>query len=414
MDRLAGELCRRGVLEVFVRRYMYKHRTWEKVLLSLPGIRQRSSSTLGRRGVVPGLSCNRVVEAGVVFDFLSALSLRSGAGPVRLKLYAEMLRGRNSAIARKAVNLLATAHTVVGNYGVSASTFERVKARGGCTILNYPNAHHRFSSRLLIEEAQREPEFAGTISRETSDRAPVYDRECELADLILVGSSFVRHSFVEEGLGAKQIAVIPYGGDTALFYPDSSRREPRLFRALFAGQLTQRKGLSYLLGAYMKCRGPGTELLMAGKVVGDAKVLQSYGKDVKVLGNVSHKELSNIYRMADVFVFPTLLEGMPLVVLEAMASGLPVITTSHGPGDIVRDGKDGFIVPIRDSEAIAQRLEYLRANPEARIEMGRSARARALEFTWEAYCNKAANVVLGFDQGESMRGGEMRRENLIA
>ena len=81
--------------------------------------------------------------------------------------------------------------------------------------------------------------------------------------------------------------------------------------------------------------------------------------------------------------------------LEAMASGLPVITTSHGPGDIVRDRVDGFIVPIRDPEAIVNTIEYLRANPEIRAEMGRSARARALEFTWKAYCEKAAQVVLG-------------------
>jgi glycosyltransferase involved in cell wall biosynthesis len=394
MDRLAGELCLRGVLDVFVRRYVNKNRNWEKLLLALPGVKRRVSSTLGRRPLVPGLSPDKVVDAGVLYDFLSALSLRSGVGRLRLKSYAEMLRARNSAIARKGAQLLTTAHTVVANYGVAAPTFERLRARGGRRILNYPNAHHRYSSKLLAEEAEREPGFAPTITKETSQRAPLYDHECDLADTILVGSSFVRHSFVQEGLGAKDIRVIPYGSDTSLFYPDDACNDPHLFRALFVGQFTQRKGLSYLLRAYNTFRGPGTELAMAGKFVSDSAVFNPYRDSVTFLGNLSQRQLADVYRRANVFVFPTLLEGMPLVVLEAMASGLPVITTSHGPGDIVRDGVDGFIVPIRDSEAIVERLEFLRANPEARVAMGRSARARALEFTWKAYCEKAADVVL--------------------
>jgi glycosyltransferase involved in cell wall biosynthesis len=68
-----------------------------------------------------------------------------------------------------------------------------------------------------------------------------------------------------------------------------------------------------------------------------------------------------------------------------MASGLPVIVTPNGPGDIVRDGIDGFVVPIRDPDAIVDRLEYLRDHPQVRAEMGRNAHERALAFTWEAY-----------------------------
>src|ERR1700733_1327624 len=112
MDRLAGELCLRGDLDVFVRRYVNKNRNWEKLLLALPGVKRRWSSTLGRRPLVPGLEADKVVDAGILYDFLSALSLRSGTGRLRLKSYAEMLRARNAAIARKGAELLATAPTV--------------------------------------------------------------------------------------------------------------------------------------------------------------------------------------------------------------------------------------------------------------------------------------------------------------
>jgi glycosyltransferase involved in cell wall biosynthesis len=76
-----------------------------------------------------------------------------------------------------------------------------------------------------------------------------------------------------------------------------------------------------------------------------------------------------------------------------MASGLPVITTPNGPGDIVRDGLDGFIVPIRAPDIIAEKLEYIRKNPDVRAEMGANARMRSLEFTWGAYQRMAGAVL---------------------
>ena len=92
-------------------------------------------------------------------------------------------------------------------------------------------------------------------------------------------------------------------------------------------------------------------------------------------------------------MLPTLIEGMGLVVLEAMACGLPVIVSPNGPGDIVRDGIDGFIVPIRDSKAIADKLELLRTDENLRQQMGLCARRRALEFTWDRYARAASDAV---------------------
>jgi glycosyltransferase involved in cell wall biosynthesis len=110
-----------------------------------------------------------------------------------------------------------------------------------------------------------------------------------------------------------------------------------------------------------------------------------------------------LFRDADVFVFPTLADGMGLVVLEAMASGLPVIVTANGPGDLVRHGIDGFVVPIRDACEIAERLEFLGAHPNIRQEMERAARVRAQQLSWDVYAKRAADVVMAsLENGRSL------------
>ncbi len=108
-----------------------------------------------------------------------------------------------------------------------------------------------------------------------------------------------------------------------------------------------------------------------------------------------------VYRGADVLVLPSLLEGSALVVLEAMASGLPVIVTENTGADAVRDGVEGFVVPVRSPEAIAARLEEL-ASPEVRRRMGDAGRARSLAFTWEAF-HREFRSAAGFDDAAEDR-----------
>jgi glycosyltransferase involved in cell wall biosynthesis len=220
------------------------------------------------------------------------------------------------------------------------------------------------------------------------------ERECEIADRILVGSSFVRQSFAEVGYDPSRIAVTPYGVDTDRFTPPEKPRNDGVFRALFVGQIGQRKGLSYLLQGYEKFRRPDSELHIVGSYSPGHEVYARYRDLYRHTPHVPQKDLASLFRQADIFVFPSLIEGMPLVVLEAMACGLPIITTTHGPGDIVRDGVDGFFVPIRDAEAITMRLEQLYRDPALREQMSRNAREQALRHSWDTYAQRAADVVM--------------------
>jgi glycosyltransferase involved in cell wall biosynthesis len=265
-------------------------------------------------------------------------------------------------------------------------------------VLSYPIAHNRFQSRLYAEEAQLAPEFAEALPRidllppEYSDRL---EAECDMADLILVGSTFVRRSFLEMGFDTRKVIVTPYGVDTQRFTPAATARRDSIFRVLFVGQIGQRKGMSYLFEGFRRFRRADTELHVVGSYGAGHQVYRRYAELYQHTPHVPQRDLPALYQQADVFVLPSLIEGMPLVVLEAMACGVPVITTTHGPGDIVRDGVDGFFVPIRDPEAIAQRLEQLYLDPGLRLQLGQNARAQALRHTWAHYADRAADLMQG-------------------
>ena len=399
INRLGVELARRGVLQSYVRPYANMQRWWERGLARTPGVGSLYERTLGRRLPPAGLPLDKVIEAGVAQDFVAAGVGRLPFTPTewRRRKTHELIFAAEREVARKAGTLVQGASIVVASYGTGRFAFEAVQRAGGRAVLSYPIAHNRYQARLYAEEAEAAPEFAAALPRmewlppEYSQRL---EEECAMADRIIVGSSFVRQSFVELGYDASRIAITPYGADTERFTPRTEPRRDGVFRAVFVGQIGQRKGMSYLLQGYEKFRRADCELHVVGSYAPGHEVYARYSGLYRHTPHVLQKDLPSLFREADVFVFPSLIEGMPLVVLEAMACGLPVITTTHGPGDIVRDGVDGFFVPIRDSEAIAERLERLYRDPSLREQMGRNAREQALRYTWQAYAQCAADAVL--------------------
>ena len=127
---------------------------------------------------------------------------------------------------------------------------------------------------------------------------------------------------------------------------------------LFAGGISQRKGIKYLLEAWRRIRRPGWRLQLLGPLPRDLGPLRPYLDEVEPLGRVAHSEMPARMAAADVFVFPSLFEGSAVVTYEAMACGLPSVVTPEA-GSVVRDGVEGFVVAPRDVEALAARLERL-------------------------------------------------------
>jgi glycosyltransferase involved in cell wall biosynthesis len=219
-----------------------------------------------------------------------------------------------------------------------------------------------------------------------------HSEEARQADLILAGSGFVKDSLKRIGIAADKIVILPYGVDLELFSPPAEKKAGGEVTAVFAGQLAVRKGVTYLLEAFQGLSKLNCKLVLIGGGAQDKQTLERYGVAFDHVPWVPRAELARRCREADFFVFPSLLEGSALVTYEALASGLPVITTPNS-GSVVRHGIEGLIVPPRDVDALRKGIEKLAADGELRRKMGLAARKRAEEYSWGKYHQRLAAII---------------------
>ena len=397
LRHLAAELARRGLLQSFVTRYANQDRSWERMLARLPALGDLYTRTLGLRRIPRGIGHSKVVEAGVACDIAAALVDRFGSrGAQGLALSSRLHRRTARSIARTAARFAPSAAVVIAGSGTALPAFEIAAARGLPRVLNYPSAHHDYRRRFFAAAAHRLPEFARLadcdeempeLSREQ------LSRECELADLILVGSRFARDSFIAEGLPAARVKAIPYGVDLQNFTPAPVERSAKPFQVTYVGRISSRKGIGYLLHAYQRFQRPDSRLRLVGSIAGNAACLRPYAGLFSHLPHMPQFRLQEVYRDTDVFVFPSLLEGLGLVVLEAMACGCPVIVSANGPCDVVRDGVDGIIVPAEDAAAIEEALNRLYDDRALLRSMAIAARSGAEAHSWMHYAASAADSI---------------------
>jgi glycosyltransferase involved in cell wall biosynthesis len=203
------------------------------------------------------------------------------------------------------------------------------------------------------------------------------------ADLAICPSKWVRDDLLQNfGLPSERAAVVPYGVNPELF---SVRNEPVRGRILFAGTADLRKGIHYFAAAAEKLlvRRVRCEFRVAGNVERSV-ANQEQCRHLKFLGRVPRVKITGEFAVADVLVLPSLAEGSAETTYEALACGVPVVTTPEA-GSVVRDGIDGRIVPSRDPEALANAIAEIVEDRQKRERMSRAARDRAHDYTWERY-----------------------------
>jgi len=209
-------------------------------------------------------------------------------------------------------------------------------------------------------------------------------RDIALADLVLVPSDHIAETLVEHGTPREKILVVPYAADCRRFRPLAGKCHGTSCTFLFAGGITQRKGIKYLLEAWSRVRRPGWKLQLLGALPKNPGPLSALLNQVELLGRVAHTDVPARMAAADVFVFPSLFEGSAVVTYEALACGLPCVVTPAS-GSVVRDGVEGFLVEPRDVNGLAERMEQLGGSPQDRARISTNARSRALEFDWPRY-----------------------------
>ena len=276
----------------------------------------------------------------------------------------------------------------------AAATFKTAKQQNILCLYDLPIPFYRTSRDIQAEEAERFPDLASTLQviREPAWKIERKEQEVKLADHIFVASSMTKQSLLDIGIDSEKISVIPYGAPIDYFHPQP--KPDNTFRALFVGRVGLRKGVHYLLPAWQDLQLSKAELLLVGIDEFPAGYLQQDWQNVRHLGSVPHHSLGNYYNSADVFVFPSLVEGFGLVLLEAMACGVPIITTPNTAGpDIITDGVEGFIVPIRDTDALKEKLDWCYRHPQELAQMGQAARKKAEQLTWDLYRQKLSSKV---------------------
>jgi starch synthase len=261
-------------------------------------------------------------------------------------------------------------------------------------IYDLPIGYWRANRKISTEEAELQPGWKGTLNAlsDSDAKCALKDQELELADTVVVPSAFVK-STLEMYPGTKSVVVNPFGVPANVSEPRELTDPTKPLRVLYVGSLTQRKGISYLFEAVEKA-GKAVTLTVIGRKVGHSDLLDANCAKYRWIASVPHAEILSEMRQHDVFVFPSLFEGLALVTGEAISQGLPVITTPNSGGtDILRDGVDGFIVPIRDPEAITARLLQFHADRALLKQMSDSARERAGQLTWQGYQARLVSAV---------------------
>jgi starch synthase len=282
-----------------------------------------------------------------------------------------------------------------GFQGSCLESLRSARRRGITAIAEFATAHVTRAIELLSSEAERHPEWAATISnfafpdwyRERLEQEP------HEADLCIAASQFTIESLEQAGIELRRIILLPLGADLTQFrFAPRSPSGP--FRILFAGGVGQRKGVKYLLQAFDQIRGNGVELTLAGPLPADMRPLAPYQNRVRFTGRLDQADIVREMHRAHVLVLPSVFEGFGLVIVEAMATGMPVIASTHSAGpDVIREGIDGFVLEPDDVTGLVDRLERLRLDRARAVEMGVAACDQAKNFSWEAHGVRVKDIL---------------------
>lgn len=347
--------------------------------------------TLAKRGVreVP----SGLVEARWRWEAPRLVANRLGAVRFEDRLWERGELDLDAYCARRL-----RAKDVTGYLGVehgALASLRMARACGKTAIVAFLSPHAATRARWVDIEWIRRPELRRqgqtAIDRLSAGRDARRQKEAETADWIVSNSSFTTRSLVEAGLPHSRILTVPLGGPPPIDAGLLPAMPGRRLRVVYAGSVSVHKGVHYLLRSWRRMADKGAELHLYGSVLLPTAVIDearrsANGDRIVLHGPVPDAELQRAYREASVVVLPSLCDGFGMVILEALANGVPVVTTTNAGGaDAIEQGVSGFVIPPADEDALAKALTWCAEHPADLLAMRRESLRRAGQWTWAAF-----------------------------
>lgn len=284
---------------------------------------------------------------------------------------------------------------IVTSWGLAAlPIIRRAHQLDIMALVERGSSHALVQRDILLEEYEKWGGPTDELRRSFSQaRLEQELLEYDLADYIVIPSSFVERSFLDYGIPREKLIKIPFGVDLRTF--QQLPKQDTIFRVVFAGSMSLRKGVPYLLQAFAELKLPRAELwLVGGKLPEIDPFFRRYEGTFRYFGHQPQAGLPAYYAQGSVFAICSVEEGMALVQLQGMACGLPLVCTPHtGGDDLVEDGKEGFVVPIRNVAALKEKILYLYQHQDICYEMGQAAKQKVQQgYSWHNYGTRIAKA----------------------
>jgi starch synthase len=286
----------------------------------------------------------------------------------------------------------------IGISGAGLKTGRTLQQRGGVFICDRGSSHQAYQADIIADEFQRwDLEAPHSDPRDIMREEAIYN----VANAITVPSSFSRRSFIQRGVPAEKLHTIPYGVRLETF---SKVADPATdtFEVLFVGHVSLRKGVPYLLQAFAALKHPHKRLRIIGAVAPEIKTLLASlpQQQVEILGPVPQSQLPKRMSESHILVLPSIEDGFGLVLSQALACGCPIIaSTNTGGDDLITDGVEGFITPIRDVPALTHRMQQLADDPALQRRMSEAALTRVHHIGgWRRYGDQWEALLLSLTE----------------
>lgn len=381
---LARQLHKRHLLAAFYTGLGIGEQGWQSLLVnSLPATVKNKISNRMVIGVP-----QKLIKQFFFNEVRALKALKNGAKA------ESVLLSRNKEFQNNIPDKAITnADAVIGFDTSSWILAERCKQLNRPFILDISIAHPYEKRAVYQQISDQYPEWSFLLEQKSQQMIDLEMKEMELADKIVVASTFSKNSLIKNWVPERKIYVNPYGTDLTSFKP--LEKNNRSVQFVFVGLVDARKGIPVLLEAWKKIKLAGAALTLIGPVSEHtATLIKKEAPDITIKGRIPYDTLPGELAQYDVLVFPSYFEGFALVIPEAMASGLTTITTpATCAPDIVDDDLNGFIIPCGDAKQLANKMQALINDPAKLKDMQKESLKKIQNFTWDAYGERWAQII---------------------